>query len=73
MIESELVSIRIVLVKVTLKTGQEKHLISILFWKPILGLIKTKDLNGEKIMERFYEKSCCGINWTITQNQTVTL
>ena len=39
MIELELVSIKIVLVKVTLKIGQEKYLLSILFWKLILGLI----------------------------------
>ena len=40
MIESELPSIRIFLVKVTLKIGREKYLI--LFWKLILGDIKIK-------------------------------
>ena len=42
MIESELISIKLFLVKVTLKIGQETY--------------KIKDLNGEKIQERFYEK-----------------
>ena len=39
MIESELLSIRIFLAKVTLKIGADKYLLSILFWKLILGLI----------------------------------
>ena len=42
MIELELLSIKIFLVKVTLKIGQEKYLLSILFLKLILGLIKLK-------------------------------
>ena len=42
MIESELLSIRIFLVKVTLKIGQEKYLLSIIFWKLILGDKKLK-------------------------------
>ena len=42
MIELELLSIRIFLVKVILKIGQEKYLLSILFWKLILGLINLK-------------------------------
>ena len=51
MIESESLSMRIFLEKVTLTIGQEKYLLSILFWKFILGLINFqtyKDLNGEK-------------------------
>ena len=40
MIGSELPSIRIFLVKVTLKTGQEKYLLSVLLWKLIHGHIK---------------------------------
>ena len=42
MTDSELLSIRLFLVKVTLKTGQEKYLLLILFWKLILGYIKLK-------------------------------
>ena len=41
-IKSELLSIRIYLVNVTLKIGQEKYLLSILCRKLILGLIKLK-------------------------------
>ena len=40
MIESELLSIRKFLVKFTLKTGQEKYFLWILFWNLTLGLIK---------------------------------
>ena len=40
--ESELLSIKLFLAKVTLKIGQEKYLFSILFWKLILGHIKLK-------------------------------
>ena len=40
--ESELQNIRAFLVKVTLKIGQEEYLLSTLFWKLILGLIKSK-------------------------------
>ena len=42
MIESESLSIRIFLVKITLKIGQEQYFLSILFWKLILTLIKLK-------------------------------
>ena len=42
MMESELLSTGIFLVKVTLKIGQDKYLLSILFWKLILALIKLK-------------------------------
>ena len=41
MIKSELLSIRIFLVKLTLKIGQEKYLL-LICWKLILGLIKLK-------------------------------
>ena len=37
MIESELLSIKIFLARVTLKIGQERYLLLILCWKPILG------------------------------------
>ena len=40
MIESELLCIRKFLVKFTLKTGQEKYFLWILFWNLTLGLIK---------------------------------
>ena len=40
--KSELLSIRIFLVNFTLAIGQEKYLLSILFWKLILGNIKLK-------------------------------
>ena len=40
MIESELLSIRMFLVKLTLKTGPEKYFFLILFWKLILGVIR---------------------------------
>ena len=42
MMESELLSIGIFLVKVTFKTGQEKYFLSILFWKLIPGPIKLR-------------------------------
>ena len=54
MIESELLSIRIFLVKVTLKVGHEKYLFLILFGKLILWLIKYS--NGEKITGSLYKK-----------------
>ena len=41
-IQSELLSIRIFLVKVSLKIGQEKYSLSILSLKLILGLKKSK-------------------------------
>ena len=40
MIESELLSIRIFLVKVTLKVGQKKYFLLILFWEIILGQLE---------------------------------
>ena len=42
MTESGLLSIGTFLVKITLKIGQEKYFLLILFWKLILGLIKLK-------------------------------
>ena len=56
MTESEWISIRMFLVKVTLKIGQEKYLLPILFWKLILGLMKLKIYTKEKIIWSFYEK-----------------
>ena len=43
MIESELLSIRIFLVRVTLKICQEKYFLQIPFRKLILGLTKLKN------------------------------
>ena len=55
MIKSELLSVRIFLVTVTLKNWQEKY-----YWKLIvktnLQNYKIKDLNGENIIGSFYEK-----------------
>ena len=55
MIKSELLSVRIFLVMVTLKNCQEKY-----YWKLIvktnLQNYKIKDLNGENIIGSFYEK-----------------
>ena len=48
MIESELLSIRILLVKVILKIGQDKYLLSILCWKLNSGIIKLKILTKKK-------------------------
>ena len=48
MIELELQRIIIYLVKVSLKVGQEKYLLSILFCR--LKSYKLKDLNGGKII-----------------------
>ena len=56
MTETELRSIRIILVKATLKIGQEKYLLWILFLKTNPWTYKIKDLNGEKIKGIFYEK-----------------
>ena len=42
MVGSELLSVKIFLVKVTLKIGQDKYLLLILFEKLILGLITLK-------------------------------
>ena len=42
MIETKLLSIKMFLVTVTLKIGQEKYLLLILFEKLILGRIKLK-------------------------------
>ena len=49
MIESELLSIKIFLVKVTLKISQEKYLLLILFWKLILGLLNYKWVIRDKV------------------------
>ena len=48
MTESEWISIRMFLVKVTLKIGEEKYLLPILFWKLILGLMKLKIYTKKK-------------------------
>ena len=62
MIESEILSRRILLLEDTLKIGQEKYLLLIL--KIIILKInpwtyETKDLNGEKIIVKFMKKTCC--------------
>ena len=54
MIESKLLSIKVLLVKVTVKVGQEKFLLSILLRELILRLMKLK--NRDKIIGSFYEK-----------------
>ena len=56
MTESELRSIKIFLVKLTLNIGQEKYfsIDSVLKTNP--WTYKIKDLNGEKIKGIFYEK-----------------
>ena len=51
MIESELLSIIIFLVKVILKIGQERYLLSILFWKILLGHIDL-DLDNYRFRQR---------------------
>ena len=56
MIKSELLSIKIFLVKVTMKIGQEKYFLSILFWKLILGLINVNIETEKKMKGSFYEK-----------------
>ena len=53
--KAKLLSIRIFLVNFTLTIGQEKYLLSILFWKLILGNIKLK-IWTKKIIGSFYEK-----------------
>ena len=42
MIKSELLSTKIYIAKVILKIGQEKYLLSILFWKLALGYKNVK-------------------------------
>ena len=55
MIEPELQSIKIFLVKFTLKIDGEKYLLSIVL-KPNPWNYKIKDLNREKIIGSFYKK-----------------
>ena len=70
MIESGLLSIRIFLVQVTVKIGEEKYLSLVLFWT-----YKIKDLIGKKMIGSFHEKELCWLNykWVVIQNQTVIL
>ena len=62
MIVPELLSIRIFLVKFKLNIGQEKYLLSILFWKKNFQTktnpwsYKIEDFKKEKIIGSFYEK-----------------
>ena len=56
MTESELLSLRIFLVKVTLKTGQQKKVLMDSVLKTNLWTYEIKDLNAEKIIISFYEK-----------------
>ena len=56
MTESELLSLRIFLVKVTLKTGQQKKVLMDSVLKTNLWTYEIKDLNAEKIIRSFYEK-----------------
>ena len=55
MIEPELQSIKIFLLKFTLKIDGEKNLLSIVL-KPNPWNYKIKDLNREKIIRSFYKK-----------------
>ena len=55
MIQSELLSMRIPLVKVALKIVKEKYLISVVL-KINPAAYKTNDLNREKIIGSLYEK-----------------
>ena len=55
MIEPELQSIKIFLVKFTLKIDGEKYLLSIVL-KPNPWNYKIKDLNREKIIGSFYKR-----------------
>ena len=57
MAESEWISIRMFLVKVTLKIGQEKYLLPILFWKLILGLMKLKIYTKKKNMKFLWKRT----------------
>ena len=61
MVQSELLSIRIFLVKFTLKTGREiYYYIVLIIINSVLETntwtYKIKDLNGEKVIKSFYEK-----------------
>ena len=60
MVESQLQNIKILLVKVRLKIGQEKYLLLILLQKTMNFITswtyKVKELNGELIIGRFYER-----------------
>ena len=60
MVESQLQNIKILLVKVRLKIGQEKYLLLILLQKTMNFITswtyKVKELNGEIIIGRFYER-----------------
>ena len=64
------------LLKVTLKIGQEKYSLLILFWKLTLGHIKWKKIEAEKNKEEvFMKNNCCGAyyEWVIIQSQIVIL
>ena len=60
MVESQLQNTKILLVKVRLKIGQEKYLLLILLQKTMNFITswtyKVKELNGEIIIGRFYER-----------------
>ena len=56
MIESELLSIRIFLVKVTLKIGEEEFFFIDFVLKTNPWTHEAKVLSGEKIIGSFYEK-----------------
>ena len=71
-IESELWSVRIFLVKATLKIGQEKNFINSVL-KTNTWTYKIKDLNRLKIIGRKMQKNCSWVNfkWAIIQNRTI--
>ena len=74
MIESELLIIRIFSKGYTVNWSR-KYLLSVLFWKRVLGPMKLKIKTEKKQMESFMKKNCCGVYYklTITKNQTVIL
>ena len=59
MIESELQSIRIFLVEVTLKIGHDKYLLLILFWKLIIGVVEVVlDLSNYATKKELEHATC---------------
>ena len=63
MIESELLSIKIFLVKVTVKNGQKKRFMIDSVLKANHRTYKIKDLNRETIIGSFYEKQLLWANY----------
>ena len=74
MTEAELQSMRMFLVKVTKKAGQEKYFLLILFCKLFLGHTKLRFKRG-KYLWKFLQKEIVVeyYEWVIIQKQTVIL